>query len=286
MSYLSILAAMTGEADDEAALSIAAELGRRHGSIVTACNTLEPIPLAAMSPAFAGGALTPRMWQAVDEREHEVAQLIHLLAAREAKRFGLELGHGDGARLVVAPPAPTARLALLRELPLTDLVVVGGSNAFGAGQWTGTLADLLMDARMPIFLARDGVSPYGRSAAVAWDGSLEAGRAVRAALPLLKDASEVAILQDAKGLDTSSGAAANPDRLIEFLTRHGVGVTATIGVEGHKVGPGLLQGAERFGAALLVAGAYRHSRLTEAIFGGATHSFLGARQGPHMLIAH
>lgn len=57
-------------------------------------------------------------------------------------------------------------------------------------------------------------------------------------------------------------------------------------VRGAKVGPALLDAAQAFGAALLVAGAYRHSRLAEALFGGATRAFLEARDGPHLLIAH
>ena len=54
----------------------------------------------------------------------------------------------------------------------------------------------------------------------------------------------------------------------------------------HKVGPVLVDAARDLGAALLVSGAYGHSRLAEAIFGGATHAFLKAGDGPHLLIAH
>jgi nucleotide-binding universal stress UspA family protein len=65
-----------------------------------------------------------------------------------------------------------------------------------------------------------------------------------------------------------------------------VAAERVIQVRGRKIGPTLMQAACDFGAGLLVAGAYRHSRLGEAIFGGATHSFLAEATGPHLLISH
>jgi len=109
---------------------------------------------------------------------------------------------------------------------------------------------------------------------------------IRAAAPILKDASKVAILQDPEGLDNGLRAQADPKRVTDFLRGHGVAVDTVINVRGRKIGPTLLQGAADFGAGLLVAGAYRHSRLQEAIFGGATQAFLSEAKGPHLLIAH
>ena len=143
-----------------------------------------------------------------------------------------------------------------------------------------------MDARAPVYVARNNGSAAGRPAAIAWDGSLEAGRAVRAAAPLLKDASWVAILQVPARLDTSPGAAADPQRVTDYLARVGVAVKDVIKVSGPKIGAALLSAARSADAGLLVAGAYHHSRLQEALFGGATRDFLDAADGPHLLVAH
>ena len=113
-----------------------------------------------------------------------------------------------------------------------------------------------------------------RPAAVAWDGSLQAGRAVRAALPLLKEASQVVILQDPVELDVSPGAQADPSRLERYLGAHGIAVGASIEARGRQVGEALLKAAAEVGAALLVAGAYGHSRLREWAFGGVTRDLL------------
>jgi nucleotide-binding universal stress UspA family protein len=109
---------------------------------------------------------------------------------------------------------------------------------------------------------------------------------VRAALPLLKDASRVAILQHIDEIDVDAGSLADPARLTTYLAAHDVAVDRVIQTHGRNIGAALLEAADDYGAALLVAGAYGHARLREALFGGATRAFLAARNGPHLFLAH
>ncbi len=206
--------------------------------------------------------------------------------SEQARRFGLSRDAAEGGALVKALARDSGWATLMCELPLADLVIVAQSSVAGEGPWTGPLGEALMEGRSPVYVARDGVSAAGRPAAIAWDGSPEAGRAIRAALPLLKDAAEVAILQDPEGLDIEGDGCADPDRVTRYLLAHGVSAGAVIKVRGRRIGPTLLQAATAFGAGLLVSGAYRHSRLGEALFGGATRSFLANADGPHLLISH
>ena len=103
---------------------------------------------------------------------------------------------------------------------------------------------------------------------------------------LLQEASDIAILQDTDGLDDEAGARADPARLAAWLEGRGLPASRYVEAKGGKVGPLLLEAADAVGAALLVAGTYRHSRLFEALFGGVTRAFLRAADGPHLLIAH
>ena len=109
---------------------------------------------------------------------------------------------------------------------------------------------------------------------------------MKAALPLLAEASRVIVLQDQDGLDTTCSAQADPARVADYLRLHGIEVSELKDVRGRRIGPSLLAAAKAEDAGLLVAGAYRHSRLGEALFGGATRSFLHEADGPHLLIAH
>ena len=147
------------------------------------------------------------------------------------------------------------------------------------------LGEALILCRAPVLVSR---GPMGRPveiAAVAWDGSLQAGGAVRAALPLLAEASRVVIVQQPTGVDRSQGDA-DAGRLRSYLEARGVSVQ-----DRHVVPPGdegreLLAAARSHDADLFVAGAYGHSRLREIVFGGATQTFLHDADGPSLLLAH
>ena len=104
-------------------------------------------------------------------------------------------------------------------------------------------------------------------AAIAWDGSSQAGRAARAAMPLLAAAEEVVIVQNVSDLGDESKAAAG-DAFATYLARHGVKRVRRLGVEGDNVAQSLLRGAHEARCSLLVAGAYGRPRLYELALGG------------------
>jgi nucleotide-binding universal stress UspA family protein len=71
-----------------------------------------------------------------------------------------------------------------------------------------------------------------------------------------------------------------------MLTRHGVKVEVSILAQTlPRASDELLRHAREKGAGLIVVGAYSHSRLREAIFGGATRSLLTKSDIP-LLMAH
>jgi nucleotide-binding universal stress UspA family protein len=284
MSVLTILAVATGRPDDASALAIAGDLAKRHASSVMVVNAFESLA-TAMMPMYAGAVGREALRTAADAGR-EVRQVIDAEVERQRDRFGLAAELGERPAMIVGAPGDTGWGALMRELPLADIVVVGHSNASLGGAFAGPFGEALMEAKAPVFVARGADAAAERPAAVAWDGSLQAARAIRAALPFLKDASAVAILQDPDELDVSPGAQGDPARLRRYLEARGVATAATVEVRGRHVGQALLQAAGELGAALLVAGAYGHSRLGEALFGGATRAMLSGRSGPHLVLSH
>jgi nucleotide-binding universal stress UspA family protein len=281
MFPLSILAVVTGASDDEAVIAVAADLASRHKSTAVVASSFPTV-----APTLSDELASPGTWQALQVEEEAAKQKIEALVREQALRFGLPVGPSINAGLVIAQSSVGNGASLNCELPLIDLAITGQSNVGGGGVWAGPLARTLMEARTPVYLARRGISAAGLAAAVAWDGSFEASRAVRAALPLLKDASEVAILQSPENLDRTPNARADPERLAKYLRQRGVVQVRVIEVPGRKIGPSVLSAAKTFGAALLIAGAYHHSRLGEGIFGGATRSFLEQTSEPDLFISH
>jgi nucleotide-binding universal stress UspA family protein len=175
-------------------------------------------------------------------------------------------------------------LALSRHVAISDLVVFGQGH-LDRGVGPELFSQCLLSDRAPVLVARHDAESLSGPAAIAWDGSPQAGRAVKAALPLLAMASDIHVIQCVTGLDRE---ATDPDidSLNAYLKLHGVGKGVSVLVEGHDEGAALIAAAQGRSATLLVAGAWGHSRLREAVFGGATRAFLRCKSGPNLLLTH
>jgi nucleotide-binding universal stress UspA family protein len=284
MGYASILVAATGAADDAAAVSVACDLATRHQASATVVVVLPQMAEAMAALSVTGARYAREAWRGMADSRDRLLDDARAVVVEAARRHGL--GAEGASTIVMAPPADDAWHGLQRELPLSDLVVVGHSAARGEGPWTGLLAEALMAARAPVLLAGESDRLADAPAAVAWDGSPEAGRAVRAAVPLLKDASIVAILQHTGELHATAGSAADPARLSRYLKARGVKETTVQAVCGARPGPALLGAARNLDVVLFVAGAFGHARLAESVFGGATRTFLRAEEGLHLFLSH
>ncbi|MGA0599524.1 hypothetical protein ACO2Q3_02320 [Caulobacter sp. KR2-114] len=287
MPYAAIATVLTGAEDDLHTLNTACHIAKLADCPL---NVLGLIPVEA--PAYAatgfggGGLLAAEVWRSVDEHRREVAARIAAMVSAAGTRHGLTRTATGAPALRLTSAAPSPWLTLSQELPLSDMVIVGRSAARADGPWTGLLSDILMGARSPVLLVRNGELDPGAYAAIAWDGSLEAGRAVRAAAPLLRAAGSVTVLQHRAGLETGESAAANPTRVTDYLTQAGCRSVTVRLVDEEPAGARLLEAAQRADARLFVAGAFGHARLREAVLGGATRSFLAAEGGPSLFLCH
>jgi nucleotide-binding universal stress UspA family protein len=109
---------------------------------------------------------------------------------------------------------------------------------------------------------------------IAWDHTAPAARAVADALPMLQAAANVRIITatDKKTpAELESGAA-----LASHLAEHGIKATfETVKIGGSSVGKVFEAYVKANAIDLLVMGAYRHSRLNEIVWGGATKTVIG-----------
>ncbi len=117
---------------------------------------------------------------------------------------------------------------------------------------------------------------------IAWNGSLEASRAVFGAMPLLRLANRVSIFT--AGQDDSESV--DPNDLADALSLHGIRVQiVTPAGLGSSTGEALLGAATRQNATLIVMGAYTHSRLRQLFLGGVTRHLLANAPVP-LLMSH
>ena len=179
---------------------------------------------------------------------------------------------------------------IIRHAALTDLLVVGREphRSDFVGPTIGLLGDLLHRSRTPLFVPSTdggGIDSNG-TVMIAWDASHEAANAVRAAIGLLKLASDVRVVQvkERDKEDVFPGT-----RLLEYLSRHGIHAdletVRPVGAEGEEIAGILLDHAAAITAGYMVMGGYNHSRVGEYLFGGVTRALLADSPVP-LFVAH
>jgi len=164
-----------------------------------------------------------------------------------------------------------------------DLIVVGRPRDEGVIALDVAEA-ALMDTGRPVLLAAD-TAPRDLTAriAIAWKNTREAGRAVAAALPLIRRASAVTVYTVS---ESEMGADDSAARLVRGLRWHNPAVNHRALLLGKgTAAETLLDGVQQSGAGLLVMGGYGHTRLREAVFGGFTRAILEHAPLP-VLMAH
>jgi nucleotide-binding universal stress UspA family protein len=175
---------------------------------------------------------------------------------------------------------------LLAEVgAMADIIVVSSPG----GEWPArlevppTAADVLMRSHTPVLAVPDSVRGMncGGVAVVAWNGSPEACQAVRASMPLLRQAAQVLLVH----VDEGGGYDLPPTEAAAYLSRHGIrSEIVPLKRGGRPVADVILAEAGTRGAAYVVMGAYGHSRLRERLLGGVTREMLEKARLPLLLV--
>jgi nucleotide-binding universal stress UspA family protein len=291
MSYKFLLALAAGQAHDSDCLTVCAQLAKHFGA------EGQVLP-AAPDPAYAvinydwygASFLDPALLAQIEEARREASNALKLAAHRAAGEAGIAFGRAEvgKASLRLTPVTSTSWEALLSAAPFADLAIIARAQAMGSGVLKDVFSDALMDARLPILIANGARRATGGTAVVAWNGGLEAGRAVRAALPLLLAADRVLVAHRRIGAEWApiDEEAARPERCADYLRRHGVAEVDVMTI-GQYAGDDILIGAVKdAGADLMVAGAYGHPRWQESLFGGFTRTLFKDEHAPHVLVSH
>jgi nucleotide-binding universal stress UspA family protein len=279
MTDLDILAPTLGRPGDETALLCAARLALGLNGRVAALYAL-PDPADAF--VWAGEGLTaPPSAEAIEaarELQEDADRRIQVMIKSVQDAVPL-----PGGVPCLTRTDSTAR-AVIEFSALFDLIVFPADVAKSGGPLGGAFEAALLRARAPVLLAREA-DILGKPAFIAWDGGLEAGRAVRSALPILRKASSVTVCQAASEVGDRARAGVDPNLLQARLQSAGITTQVTL-IDASSSANAAEQILAVAGAgSLLVSGAYAHSRAQEMIFGGATRTFLSSK-GPSLFLSH
>jgi nucleotide-binding universal stress UspA family protein len=175
------------------------------------------------------------------------------------------------SRLAIADiPGNFATYARLRDLSLVPVKTDDGRSE-------KIVERLIFESGRPILMCPEEFAAELPVAfddvMIAWDHTAPAARAVADALPILQSAASVRIVtatDDKTPEQLASGAA-----LASHLAEHGIRATfETVKIDGSSVGKVFEAYVNANAIDLLVMGAYRHSRLNETVWGGATKTII------------
>lgn len=167
----------------------------------------------------------------------------------------------------------------------SDLVVTAAAGE-SDGQIREFVEELVRSSGGPVMTVPDNVdvSKGFKRIMLAWDGGMEASRAMRHALPFLADA-DVVELVTVTGQSDEASKPANLNLAAAHLARHCRRVVETSLKGEGSVQQLLANHAGEGRVDLTVMGFYGHSRLREWALGGATRDMLRYATGPVLFAA-
>ena len=228
------------------------------------------LAFAAPPPVGEYAAMASAGW--AEEREADLKRLEERIAAVTSFLAARETSADIASEY---PEIAWADEVIGRRARCTDLTLIGPELLATKTLKAKTIEGALFSSGRPLLLVPEGAQPALRPkrVLVAWDGRIEASRALRESLDLLVSANEVRLVL-VDPAESELGAEPGADAAT-YLARHGIKVTVDrLPRSGHTVADVLRRHAVDMAAELLVMGAYGHSRLRERIFGGVTKSML------------
>jgi nucleotide-binding universal stress UspA family protein len=173
---------------------------------------------------------------------------------------------------------------LIDAAALADLIVVNRQlDGFPVPDMRSAAGDLIVKSGRPILAVPQDLKRFDLARAlIAWDGSPCAAAALRAAIPLLRLAESVSILE----IDDRS-VRAPAEHAAAYLSREGITATIVRATpdDDERTADAIVRHAVQRHAGYIVMGGFGHLRFVEALIGGTTRSLLTRSPLP-LFLAH
>ncbi len=223
MPWAKLIAVVDGGPGSEAVVRTALQLGETFRARVELLH-VEAVAGDAI-PVVAEGLTAGAVEQIVGHLEEEIE------ASRQAAEALYRVHCVEAGLPVCAPDDPAEpgafRVAfrckrgreadeVARRGRLADLVLLAGTSLSEDGGFAQAIEAAIFETGRPLLMVPESPpEALGRAVAVAWDGKLEAARAVSAALPLLARAEKVLVLTA-----DMEKTQAKPSDLADYLAEH------------------------------------------------------------------
>ena len=265
MTYATLMVQMGLGRSNAGLLQIAGDIAERFHANVIGIAACQPLQILYGDGYFG----TDLLDQEREENEKEI------MAAEVEFREALHARANNLAwRSMITFAALSTYLSL--EARSADLFITNEqqSGSLFDPSRSVNMSDLVMQLGRPVLVVPTALNKFKLDRAmIGWKDTRETRRAVADALPLLKKANCVTIVEVAveDALETARGHLKD---VVDWLKQHGIGADTlampSIGDDAARLN--II--AEEQRADLIVAGAYGHSRLREWVLGGVTRDLL------------
>jgi len=262
----SILIGLDGSSDCEAAVELGLAWAKEHDALAVGLSVVDESGIIVSAQAsFASGYRHP-----ITEPLIDTARLrCRLILDQFSERCHQHRVHGKTLNETGTP-----YVQLLEEAQRCDIIVLGQKTHFDYGwkdQADETLGRVLKDSPRPV-VAVPQAAVNGQAVVVAYDGSLQASRALYAFEASGLARSRTVYVVSVAPIHAEATRHAN--RAVEFLRNHDI-KAVDVALETHdKPGEIILNEVRRRDTGLLVMGAYGQPTLREFFIGSVTRVIL------------
>ena len=264
MTYATLMVHLELGCSNAGLLKIAGDLAEHFHAGVVGIAACQPLEMLYADGYISGAAF-----------ELDRAQTAEELKAAEAE-FHAAL-HGRIRRTEWRCAEVFAVLSgyVVKQARSADLILTGiaPGHAFDSSRAVNT-GDLVMQAGRPVLVVPTGATSLKPDRVlIAWKDTSATRRAVADALPLLKRARSVSVVELVSA-EKLPAAAKHVGDVVAWLEHHDINAEGTASLSTGDDAAGLDAFARDKGIDIVVAGAYGHSRLREWVLGGVTRDLL------------
>jgi nucleotide-binding universal stress UspA family protein len=265
MSFSTLMAHMELDLPNDDLLSLTAGLADEFEASVIGVGASQPIQVM-QGEVYVAADLVQLDRDQIEREAHEAEAQFRTALASAASRLTWR------ATVTCLPLSDY----IADQARAADLIITApdrGGVPFESSRRTD-IGDLVMRAGRPVLIVPAGVDRLDlTSVLIGWKDTRESRRAVADAMPLLKKAATVGVVEVADKIDIEHAQSHVRD-VADWLSTHGVSAEPLAVQAQGDVTEQLEHIAKDRGVGLVVAGAYGHSRLREWVFGGVTREVL------------
>jgi nucleotide-binding universal stress UspA family protein len=265
MSYATVMVALSVDRSNTARLEIAGQLAERFSARMIGIAAAEYGPPLYFTSGQQGQELIEQGRLAIKTR----------LAQLESEFRKSVQSRGTEAEWRCAEDFPSRYI--VQQARACDIIVVGEASRGGISDPFAQIdpGDLVIPAGRPLLVVADDCNWLDlRSVLIGWKDTAEARRAAADALPILRKAANVTVVEIVETETNRAGALSRTRDVVAWLARHGVWASELVPEQCGEPTAQLERIAGELGAGVIVAGAYGHSRLREWVLGGVTRRLI------------